>query len=158
MVGQKLDSLESNLNKKSVLLKEMAEVLEHQLRLLDASDLQMEELDKCMEKQGSLTEELESLNTEADSLYEYLQKADISAGTGNTSKIAHIKELLAQITTDFDILQEKEQSARRRMEAFFKKERKNFGDGRRSSKAALDYYKNMSGANVVPPQFMDQKK
>jgi len=158
MVGQKLDLLESNLNKKSVLLKEMAEVLEQQLQLLNTSDMQLEELDLCMEKQGNLTEELESLNEEADSLYEYLQKADISAEAGNASKIVHIKELLAQITTDFDILQEKEQNARQRMEAFFQKERKNFGDGRRSSKAAFDYYKNMSGANVVPPQFMDWKK
>jgi len=158
MVGQKLDSLESNLNKKSVLLREMAEVLEQQLQLLNTSDMQMEELDLCMEKQGSLTEELEALNEEADSLYEYLQKADISAEAGNASKIAHIKELLSQITTDFDNLQEKEQNARQRMDAFFQKERKNFGDGRRSSKAAFDYYKNMSGANVVPPQFMDWKK
>lgn len=158
MVGQKLDSLESNLNKKSVLLKEMAEVLEQQLQLLNTSDMQLEELDLCMEKQGNLTEELEALNEEADSLYEYLQKADISAEAGNASKIVHIKELLAQITTDFDILQEKEQNARQRMEAFFQKERKNFGDGRRSSKAAFDYYKNMSGSNVVPPQFMDWKK
>ena len=158
MVGQKLDLLENNLNKKSVLLQEMADVLEQQLHLLNASDMQMEELDLCMEKQGGLTEALESLNEEADSLYEYLQKADISAVTGNASKIARIKELLSQITTDFEILQKKEQSARQRMDAFFQKERKNFGDGRRSSKAALDYYKSMSGSNVVPPQFMDQKK
>lgn len=158
MVGQKLDSLASNLNKKSVLLKEMAEVLEQQLQLLNASDMQMEELDLYIEKQGNLTEELESLNEEADSLYEYLQKADISAEAGNVFKIAHIKELLAQITTDFDNLQEKEQSARQRMDAFFQKERKNFGDGRRSSRAAFDYYKSMSGSNVVPPQFMDWKK
>ena len=158
MVGQKLDLLENNLNKKSVLLQEMADVLEQQLHLLNASDMQMEELDLCMEKQGGLTDALESLNEEADSLYEYLQKADISAVTGNASKIARIKELLSQITTDFEILQKKEQSARQRMDAFFQKERKNFGDGRRSSKAALDYYKSMSGSNVVPPQFMDQKK
>ena len=158
MVEQKMDLLTINLNKKSSLLKEMADVLDKQLQLMDASDTQLEELDLCMEKQGNLTEELESLNAEADSLYEYLQKADISAEAGNASKIAHIKELLTQITTDFDNLQEKEQSARQRMEAFFQKERKNFGDGRRSSKAAFDYYRNMSGANVIPPQFMDQKK
>lgn len=158
MVEQKMDLLTSNLNKKSSLLKEMADVLDKQLQLMDASDTQLEELDLCMEKQGNLTEELESLNAEADSLYEYLQKADISAEANNASKIAQIKELLTQITTDFDNLQEKEQSARQRMEAFFQKERKNFGDGRRSSKAAFDYYRNMSGANVIPPQFMDQKK
>ena len=153
-----MDLLTSNLNKKSSLLKEMADVLDKQLQLMDASDTQLEELDLCMEKQGNLTEELESLNAETDSLYEYLQKADISAEANNASKIAQIKELLTQITTDFDNLQEKEQNARQRMDAFFQKERKNFGDGRRSSKAAFDYYKNMSGANVVPPQFMDQKK
>lgn len=158
MVGQKLDSLESNLKKKSVLLKEMSDVLERQLQLLDTSYMQMEELDIYMEKQGNLTEELEILNEEADSLYEYLQKADVSVEAGNASKIAHIQELLSQITTDFDNLQEKEQKARQRMDVFFQKERKNFGDGRRSSKAALDYYKNMNGSNVVPPQFMDQKK
>ena len=158
MVEQKLDLLTSNLNKKTSLLKEMTDVLDKQLQLMDASDMQLEELDACMEKQGNLTEELENLNAEAGSLYEYLQKADISAEAGNASKIAHIKELLTQITTDFDTLQEKEQNARQRMEAFFQKERKNFGDGRRSSKAAFDYYRNMSGANVIPPQFMDQKK
>lgn len=158
MVEQKLDLLVSNLNKKFVILKEMADVLDTQLQLLNTSDIQMEELDMCMEKQGSLTEKLESLNEEADFLYEYLQKADISVGADDVSKIAHIKELLVQIATDFDNLQEKEQSARRRMDAFFQKERKNFRDGRRSSKAAFDYYKSMSGANVVPPQFMDWKK
>lgn len=158
MVEQKMDLLTSNLNKKSSLLKEMADVLDKQLQLMDASDTQLEELDLCMEKQGNLTEELESLNAETDSLYEYLQKADISAEANNASKIAQIKELLTQITTDFDNLQEKEQNARQRMDAFFQKERKNFGDGRRSSKAAFDYYRNMSGANVIPPQFMDQKK
>lgn len=158
MVEQKLDLLTSNLNKKTSLLKEMTDVLDKQLQLMDASDIQLEELDACMEKQGNLTEELVNLNAEADSLYEYLQKADISCEAGNASKIAHIKELLARITTDFDNLQEKEQRARQRMEAFFQKERKNFGDGRRSSKAAFDYYRNMSGANVIPPQFMDQKK
>lgn len=158
MVEQKMDLLTINLNKKSSLLKEMADVLDKQLQLMDASDTQLEELDLCMEKQGNLTEELESLNAETDSLYEYLQKADISAEANNASKIAQIKELLTQITTDFDNLQEKEQNARQRMDAFFQKERKNFGDGRRSSKAAFDYYRNMSGANVIPPQFMDQKK
>ena len=158
MVGQKLDSLESNLHKKASLLKEMADVLDKQLQLLDVADIQLEELDRCMEKQGNLTEELETLNEESDALYEYLRTANISSDASNVPKIARIRELISQITTGFDDLQEKEQSVRQRMEVFFQKERKNFGDGRRSSKAALDYYKSMSYSNVVPPQFMDQKK
>ena len=158
MIGQKLDLLSCNLKKKDELLAKMGEVLDKQLQLLNVSDVQLEELDLCMEMHGNLTEELERLNAEADSLYEYLQKTDISSEANNASKIAHIKELLSQITTDFDNLQEKEKDTRRRMDVFFQKERKNFGDGRRSSKAALDYYKSMNGSNVVAAQFMDQKK
>ena len=58
MVEQKMDLLTINLNKKSSLLKEMADVLDKQLQLLDVADIQLEELDRCMEKQGNLTEEL----------------------------------------------------------------------------------------------------
>lgn len=158
MVGQKLDLLESNLNKKTVLLKEMADVLNEQLQLLDSSDMQLEELDICMEKQDGLTEELEALNEEADTLYEYLKTKDVSSDKANVPKIARIQEILSQLTKDFDVLQEKELSVKKQMEGFLQKERKNFGTGRRSSKAALDYYMNMSGSTVVPPQFMDRKK
>ena len=158
MVGQKLDLLESNLNKKTVLLKEMADVLNEQLQLLDSSDMQLEELDICMEKQDGLTEELEALNEEADTLYEYLKTKDVSSDKANVPKIVRIKELLSQIAEDFDVLQEKEQNVKKQMEGFLQKERKNFGTGRRSSKAALDYYMSMSGSTVVPPQFMDRKK
>lgn len=158
MVGQKLDLLESNLNKKMLLLKKMTDILNEQLQLLDSSDMQLEELDICMEKQDGLTEELEALNVEADTLYEYLKLTDVSSDKANVPKIVRIQELLSQLTKDFDVLQEKEQSARKQMDAYFQKERKNFGTGRRSSKAALDYYMNMSGSTVVPPQFMDRKK
>ena len=158
MVGQKLDLLESNLNKKMLLLKKMTDILNEQLQLLDSSDMQLEELDVCMERQDGLTEELEALNVEADTLYEYLKMTDVSSDKANVPKIVRIQELLSQLTKDFDALQEKELSVKKQMEGFLQKERKNFGTGRRSSKAALDYYMNMSGSTVVPPQFMDRKK
>ena len=55
-------------------------------------------------------------------------------------------------------LQKKEQSNKQKLEIYFQNERKDLGTGRRSSKAALDYYKSMNRSNVIPPQFMDQKK
>lgn len=158
MVGQKLDLLNNNLNKKDKLLAKIGEVLDKQLQLLESPDSSIDELDACMEIQGGLAEELEGLNEEADKLYMFLKEQELSSDAKYASKIADIQSLLAQLVSDFTVLQEKEQKAKEQTEAFFQKERKNFGDGRRSSKAALDYYKSMSGANVVPPQFMDQKK
>jgi len=158
MVGRKLDLLESNLNKKAVLLEKMADVMNEQLQLLDSSDAQLEGLDVYMEKQDVLTEELEALNEEADTLYEYLKTKDVSFDKANAPKIERIQELLSQLTKDFDVLQQKELYVKKQMEGFLQKERRNFGTGRRSSKAALDYYMNMSGSTVVSPQFMDRKK
>lgn len=158
MVGQKLDLYENNLNKKIVLLQEMTGILDRQMQLFESPDMQPEELDLCMEKQGVLTEELEVLNEESDELYSYFQAADIGNGLSDVSKIAKIKELLSRLAGEYTQLQDKEQGVRKQMEEFFQKERKNFGAGRRSSKAALNYYRNMSGSTVVPPQFMDRKK
>jgi len=158
MTAQRLDLLENNLNKKVALIKELAEVLDKQQELLNSSGVDLDLFDAYIDKQDALTESMEILNEEADELYQYLTKAQELSNAEYESAIGRIKELNAQLFADFDELQKKEQNVKNQIEMYFQKERKNFGDGRRSSKAALDYYKNMSGANVIPPQFMDQKK
>ena len=40
----------------------------------------------------------------------------------------------------------------------FRKEREGFGKGKKSVKAAMDYYRNMNHAAGVTSQYMDQKK
>ena len=44
------------------------------------------------------------------------------------------------------------------IERYFAKQRTGIKAGRTASKAAYDYYKNMSNTGHVPPQFMDSKK
>ena len=44
------------------------------------------------------------------------------------------------------------------VEDFFRRERDGIKIGRKSTKAAIGYYKTMSKTAVVAPQFMDSKK
>ena len=55
-------------------------------------------------------------------------------------------------------IQAQEARNKKLIEDYFRKEREGIRVGRKSSKAAINYYKNMSGSSVVMPLFMDDKK
>ncbi len=54
-------------------------------------------------------------------------------------------------------VQAQEERNRQLVSTFFKKERQNIGQGRKSSQAALNYYRSMSNTNVAPPYVIDKK-
>lgn len=158
MVENDLKLLEQNLVKKNELLDRLQELYDKQLSLLDGSSMSAEDFDACMDELDDRLQELVVLNEEADELYERLRLEEFSVDGPYAAQIACLRTWISQIMDKANSLQEKEQTNKQKMQAYFQKERKNFGAGRRSSKAALDYYRNMNRSNIIPPQFMDQKK
>lgn len=158
MVEKNLDLLEQNLEKKNGVLDCLLEVCDKQTVLLKSPSVELEAFDGCMEEQDKGVQELILLNDEAEDLYEQLRSENLLINGPYGEQIKRLRALISQIMDKTSLLQEKEQSNKQRMEAYFQMERKSFGTGRRSSKAALDYYRNMNRSNVIPPQFMDQKK
>jgi len=158
MVEKKLHLLEQNLEKKSDLLGKLLELCDKQNAVLDSSSWDAEDFDACMAEQDIFLQELDRLNVEADELYSFLASEDFSSNEKYDEQIGRIKNLISQLENKTILFQEKEQFTKQKLEVYFQNERKTFGSGRRSSKAALDYYRNMNRSNVVPPQFMDQKK
>lgn len=158
MIENKLGLLQQNLEKKRELIDKMLKASEEQTALWESSEMQAEELDASIEELDVYTQELVLLNEEADELYRELSSKDFVSDEKYSAQIGQIKELLSMLTDKTGLLQKKEQFNRRKMEMFFQEERNSIGAGRRTSKAALDYYKSMNRSNVVPPQFMDRKK
>ena len=158
MMENDLNLLELNLVKKSDLLDQLLGLSDKQLTLLESSTMTAEVFDAYMEELDEQIQKLRLLNEEVDELYERLCSEELLVNGPYVLQIGHLKELVAQIMEKTGSLQEKEQFNKQKLEVFFQNERKNLGSGRRSSKAALDYYKSMNRSNVVPPQFMDQKK
>ncbi|MBQ7809991.1 MAG: flagellar protein FliT, partial [Clostridia bacterium] len=69
-----------------------------------------------------------------------------------------LQQLIQKIMDKSVSIQAQESRNKDMVTAYFKNQKQSFGDGRRSSKAALDYYKSMNKSNVIQPHFMDQKK
>ena len=65
---------------------------------------------------------------------------------------------MAEVTETSVTIQAQEARNRKLIEDYFRKEKEGIRMGRKSSKAAVDYYKNMNKSSVVMPLFMDSKK
>ena len=73
-------------------------------------------------------------------------------------QIKVLQGLVAEVTEASVGIQAQEARNKNLIEAYFKNERDSIRRGRKSSKAAINYYKNMNKSSVVMPVFMDDKK
>ena len=73
-------------------------------------------------------------------------------------QIKRLQELVSKVTEQGVTIQAQEARNKQLIERYFAKQRTGIKTSRVASKAAYDYYKNMSNAGHVPPQFMDSKK
>ena len=69
-----------------------------------------------------------------------------------------MQQMITEITDKSVAIQTLEERNRKAVAEALSNERKELGQGKRSLNVAMNYYRNMSGANVVPPQYMDKKK
>ena len=74
------------------------------------------------------------------------------------SQIAVLQKKIAEVTEKSIAIQAQEARNKKLAEDYFTKAKQELKKGRRSSKAALDYYKSMNKTQMVSPQFMDKKK
>lgn len=158
MIENYLQILEESLHKKSNVLDRIEEVNKRQEQLLKAELVMDEDFDKCIEDKGALIEELNKLDEGFGSLYEHI-KEQLSADRDKYKhQIAALQQLITQVTEKGAAIQVQEVRNKALVEQFFAQRKKELQKGRRSSKAALDYYRSMNQTQVVMPQFLDKKK
>lgn len=157
MVEKELKRLAQNLEKKNEMLDRLHDLCDKQFLLLDDADMTAEVFDACMDEQDELLQELIALDEETEKIYESLQVEKVIQYDGVIQK-EYLESLTSQIMDKTCSLQEKEVLKKQKMGVYFESVRRSLGIGRKTSKAALDYYKSMNRSNIIPPQFMDQKK
>ena len=158
MLFQNLNLLETNLIEKNAVLDKLIALADKQAELLNVDSIAIKDFDSCMDEQDALLEELMQLDDGFEQLCEKVAEELTDKADECTAQLERIRQINQEHLNKSKGLQEKEASNKERLEQYFDKERKAIGSGRRSSKAAMDYYKTMSKSNVIPPQFMDQKK
>ena len=158
MIDTYLGILEDSLHKKLDVLEEITAYNKHQEELLKKDTVSMEELDTNMEQKDVLIQKLTELDEGFEALYERIREQLLTNKDAYKDQIRRIQGLISEVTEKGVSIKAQETRNKKLVEDYFIRERRELQKGRNASRTAYGYYKNMSGNNVIPPQFMDQKK
>lgn len=158
MIENYLGILENSLCKKLSVLDEIAVYNSAQEQLLKKEKLSLEELDENMKQKDALISKLTELDEGFESLYGRIKEQLQADRDVYREQIRRLQELISRVTEKSVSIQAQEARNKKLLEEYFAGERSQLRQGRKSSKAAYGYYKSMSNSNVIPSQFMDQKK
>ena len=153
-----LQVLEESLYKKLDVLGRIETLCARQEQILSAEIVSEEAFDSSIEKKGVLIDELAKLDEGFETLYGHI-KGQIAEGKERyKAQIASLQKKIAEVTEKSVAIQAQEARNKNLAENYFAKAREDLKKNRKSSRAALDYYRNMNKMQVVSPQFMDKKK
>lgn len=158
MMENYLQVLEESLNKKADVLKKISQVNEEQEQLFKADAFPEEAFDEMIDRKGRLIDDLNKLDEGFENLYEHIRLQLLDGKEKYAVQIAALQKLIAKVTEMGASVQAQEARNKGLADNYFLNRKKELRKGRQNSKAAMDYYRNMSRSQVVQPQFMDKKK
>lgn len=158
MTENYLTLLEESLRKKLQVMDEIQQYNLRQQQIFQSEEVEIDRFDEYVDEKGALIEKLNSLDNGFESLYAKVAKELSENRDQYKDQIKVLQELVTKVTETSVSIQAQEARNKKLIEDFFQKTRDDLRMGRKSSKAAYDYYKNMSKSSVVLPQFMDSKK
>ena len=158
MSEQYLTILQESLQKKIQILDEIQRICDYQGTILAKEPVEFDKFDQCVDDKDICIEQLNQLDSGFEQLYEKVREELQLHKTEHEEWIRTSKELITQITEKSVAIQTQEARNKQTLESTFKRERKGLGKGKKSVKAAMDYYRTMSGSGGMTSRYMDQKK
>ncbi len=158
MTENYLNILEESLEKK---LQVMAEIQEYSLRqqeIFQAQDVDLDKFDEYVDKKSELLEKLTALDSGFETLYQNVSRELQEDREKYAGQIKRLQELVTKVTEESVTIQTQEARNKKLVEDFFRKERAGIAQNRKSSKAAYDYYKSMSGSGAASSRHYDSRK
>lgn len=153
-----LEILEDSLRQKIAVLDEILALDEKQEQLLKQEKLPLESFDKLVDEKDVLAEKLTKLDDGFETLYTRVKNQLQDHKEAYRDRIAAMQKLIAEITEKTVSIQAKEERNKNLLTTQLAGLRQDLNRNRRNSRAAYDYYKNMSNTNAVRAQFLDQKQ
>ncbi len=158
MTGNYLALLEESLRKKLQVMAEIQDYNLRQQRIFQSTEVNLDKFDEYVDEKGKLIDRLTALDNGFEKLYANVAEELSGNREQYAAQIKILQGLVTKVTEQSVAIQAQETRNKKMMEDFFRKERDGIRMGRKTSKAAIGYYKTMSKSAVVAPQFMDSKK
>lgn len=158
MTGNYLALLEESLKRKLQVMAEIQEYNMRQQEVFQSDKVDVDQFDGYVAEKGALIDKLNSLDNGFEKLYDRVSEELKDNRHKYAEQIKTLQNLVAKVTETSVTIQAQEARNKKLIENYFRKEKEGIRMGRKSSKAAVDYYKNMNKSSVVLPLFMDSKK
>ena len=158
MTGNYLTLLEESLRKKLEVLAEIQAYNLRQQELFQSGSADMNKFDEYVAEKGALVDKISALDNGFEKLYANVAKELEGNRAQYAEQIRTLQGLITEVTDQGVAIQAQETRNKKLIEDFFNKERSGIGMNRKTSTAAINYYKTMSKSSVVMPVFMDSKK
>ena len=153
-----IEILKRSLEKKSAVLDKIMEENRQMAVVAEATKFDPDAFDEIFDRKDALIEELNQLDAGFRKVYEHVQEELKENSAEHKEDIARLQQLITEITDKSVAIQVEEkrnQAALNNRMDIFKRE---LVQTKNTRKIMANYYNNMTGRNVVEPQFMDKKK
>ncbi|MCX4343416.1 MAG: flagellar protein FliT [Kineothrix sp.] len=153
-----LQVLEESLYKKLDVLGRIESLCARQEQILSSEPVSEEAFDDSIEEKGVLIDELTKLDEGFETLYGHIKEQLMAGREKYKPQINALQKKIAEVTEKSVAIRAQEARNQKLARNYFAKAKEDLKRNRKSSKAALDYYRNMNKSQMVSPQFMDKKK
>ncbi len=153
-----LAMMADSLDKKIEIMTKIREENVTQRSILEkAGVMDVDAFDLTVDRKGELIDELDELNQGFDSLFAQVREEVDANRAKYKEEIVAMQEKIRTITALSGSIQAEEARNKTLVEKYFSNARKDITTGKKSAKAALDYYHSMARSTFTPPQFIDSK-
>lgn len=153
-----IEILKRSLEKKVAVLDKIIEENRLMAKVAEATKFDPDAFDEIFDRKDALIDELNQLDDGFRSVYAHVQEELKNNSAEHKDDIARLKQLITEITDKSISIQVEEKRNKdtlfNRMDVF----KRELVQTKNTRKIMANYYNNMTGRNVVEPQFMDKKK
>ncbi len=156
-MNSSLNVLSDSLDVKLGVLEKLLEYTNIQKEIFEAESPDMDEFDRIFDEKDVLLDKLESLDEGFEELYKRVSDQLKENRSQYAAQIKNLQEKISRITELSASIQAQEARNKKMIDEYFARERQGIKQSRVSSKAAYDYYRNMSGMNLQSSGMWDSK-
>jgi len=157
-VENQLNILSESLDEKIQILGQIQRLNRQQSEAFSKETADLDEFDKAFDEKDKLIDSLTRLDDGFEALYDRVAEELKENRMQYAAQIKSLQEKIAKITELSASIQAQEARNKRLMESYFAQTRSGLKQNRQTSKAAYDYYRNMSGVAYSASRFMDNKQ
>lgn len=158
MIASYLQILQDSLVKKFQLLTKIEEKSIEQSEMLKSTEIDLELVDFNMDEKAKLIEEILSLDSGFESIYQKIHIQLEAEKETYRTQISVLQQWITKVTEKSASIQAIEARNKVQMDMYFSNQKKALQSRKNAMSVAKDYYQNMNKVKYVSPQFLDRKK